>query len=171
MPRPIGRWIGQGLIFTLLTLLTQVGGLAQLAALALPRGRRLAAFAAAYLLLTLLIVPPLAGLAGRERLPCLRAEGAVAANPLVCLLNRGYLTLEARALVSDLGEALAARFPGSRVTPLEAGFPFLPGFPLLPLVTATTSTSICAEMTGPRPPCRPARPRAAAGSGSRPPAR
>lgn len=54
------------------------------------------------------------------------------AGMLTCLLNRGYARPEALALLDQLGTAMAERFPGSRVTTLEAGFPFVDGFPMLP---------------------------------------
>jgi hypothetical protein len=48
------------------------------------------------------------------------------------VLNRTYLRPEALGLVTKLDDAIADRFPGSRVTILEGSFPFLDGFPLPP---------------------------------------
>jgi hypothetical protein len=113
-----------------LTLLTQIGGLAYLAALLLTRRRRRAYLATATILIyaaaSIAIVPPLAGMLGRERVPC-------ASTTLVgCVLNRTYLKPEIIALVGTLDQAMASRFPGSNVTILEGSFPFFDGFPLPP---------------------------------------
>lgn len=137
--RPFVAFFCNALIVIGLTLLTQIGGLAYLAALlvtrrwrrsAISQWRRSAYPTAATLLVyaiaSIAIVPPLAGLLGRERVPC-------ASTTLVgCTLNRTYLTSETLALVAALDQAMASRFPGSNVTVLEGSFPFLDGFPLPP---------------------------------------
>jgi hypothetical protein len=56
----------------------------------------------------------------------------VAASSLTCALNRGYVRPELRELLVRLGTAARERFPGSQGTTLEASFPFVDGFPLLP---------------------------------------
>jgi hypothetical protein len=123
-----------------LTILTQVGGVALLATAWLARLRRWPAwlsvlgFVAVYGVTSFVIVPPLAKIGGRERLPCPatpeRPYGAV--NPLLCVLNRNYVRPEADAGVSALATHMAARYPGTITRYLDAGFPFLDGFPLMP---------------------------------------
>jgi hypothetical protein len=133
-------------LFVLLTALTQIGGLALLIGLAIGRFpavrhsppwlRRTAVALAAlaiYAVATAFLVPPLAKAMGRVQLPCGTSEGpVVAATWLTCALNRGYVRPEALALMTALGEAAGQRFPGSRLTTLEANFPFIDGFPLPP---------------------------------------
>lgn len=135
------------MIFAGLTLLTQIGGLAYLLGLAVgfipalrfsPRWLRrtavLTVAVASYAIMTIWLVPPLAQSAGRVRLPCgTNSEGpVVGATWLTCALNRGYLRLEVLEIVLALGDEIGRRFPGSQVTALEANFPFVDGFPLLP---------------------------------------
>jgi hypothetical protein len=123
-----------------LTILTQVGGLALLATAWLTRLRRgpawlaVLGFVAVYGLTTAVIVPPLAKIGGRERLPCVvgAATPYGAVSPLLCIMNRNYVRPEAKALVSSLATHMAARYPGTATRYLDAGFPFFDGFPLMP---------------------------------------
>ena len=136
------RFIGHLLAIALLTVVTQIGGLAYLLALILRRllwrseswrGSALLAFflliygagtAAAHL-----------GFVGeRVALPCWQSaeRPLVAASPLYCLLNRHYVTPETFRLAGDLALAMNEAFPGTVTQTLDAGFPFLDRFPLLP---------------------------------------
>jgi hypothetical protein len=132
------RLLRHTLVVVLLTLLTQVGGLAYIAALLVMRRwradaslwRRASYVSVATLLVyaaaSIALVPPLAALLGRVQVPC-------ASTTFVgCALNRGYVRPEVLALVTALDEAIADRFPGSGVTILEGSFPFFDGFPLPP---------------------------------------
>ncbi len=127
--------IWHGLIIILLTLLTQVGGLAWLIALGLRAvfGRLLLMFLICYLALTV-TAHYTAPLAGRTPLPCLDAGPAQVAvlNPLYCALNRHYVS----SAMKDHADALAAHmhdtYPGTRTRALDGNFPFIDGFPLLP---------------------------------------
>ena len=79
-----------------------------------------------YAVASIAIVPPLAGLFGRERVAC-------ASTTLVgCVFNRTYLKPKPLALMTALDQAMGNRFPGSGVTILEGSFPFVDGFPLPP---------------------------------------
>jgi hypothetical protein len=140
------RYTGFSLLFVVLTALTQIGGLVLLLGLAISRAlsmrrasawlRRTAvmlAMVASYGAMTAFLVPPLAKARGRVHLPCGTSDGAVvAATWLTCALNRGYVRPEALALLTVLGDEVGRRFPGSRLTTLEANFPFIDGFPLPP---------------------------------------
>jgi hypothetical protein len=132
---------GPVFVFLLLTALTQVGGVLYLAAFAIVRwmgvGRRRLATTILTLVLygaaTQFLVPPLAATIGRVRLPCgERSPSLAPATKLTCVLNRGYVRKEVRELLLALGDHMVERFSGSRVTTLEASFPFFDGFPLLP---------------------------------------
>ena len=139
--RPFVSFVCHTLIVVAFTLLTQIGGLAYVVALLATRrwrrgvslSRRAAYLTTASLLIyaatSIAIVPPLAGLLGRERAPC-------ASTRLVgCALNRAYLKPKTLALITALDEAIAAQFPGSSVTILEGSFPLFDGFPLPPHVS------------------------------------
>jgi len=125
----MAKAFGHGIILLALTALTQIGGLAWLAAL--PFRRRWLAFPLVYAGLsaaTLWLAP----FAGRVPLPCL-GDGPLRSHSfLFCAMNRHYVTPEMRALALDLAEAMATARPGTVTTTLDAGFPFLAGFPLLP---------------------------------------
>jgi len=131
------------LAFLALTLLTQIGGMAYLGALALGRhwrGRRrfrrlavMAMFMVLYAGLSL-SASAIAPSFGRVPLPCHAKEDAELAvqSTLYCVLNRHYVTPELKQVVGDLAKHMAARFPGTRLNVLDANFPFFDGFPLLP---------------------------------------
>jgi hypothetical protein len=135
--RPLISYLCHALIVALLTLLTQIGGVAHLAALLATRRwrrgsrcRRAASLAAATILIyvtaSIAIVPPLAGQFGRVRIPC-------ATSTLVgCALNRTYARPQLADLIESMNAQLARESPGSRITVLDAGFPFFDGFPLPP---------------------------------------
>lgn len=132
-------------IFLLLTLLTQIGGVIYL--LALGSGRLLPAksfssvqrCAATFLVGTLLyvvatvfIVPHVAAIFGRVRLSCSQSSSIITANSFTCWFNRGYVRSDVHSKLIALADEFQRANPGSRLTVLESGFPFIAGFPLLP---------------------------------------
>jgi hypothetical protein len=135
------------LIFFVLTVLTQVGGVIFILTwlvcrLVLPRGwsswRRGAAnvllFACLYEAASALLIPPLAAIGGRVPLPCrATAERPFAAgSAITCLLNRHYVDARLVALLTNLSREIDRAYPGTTTLYLDANFPFLNGFPLLP---------------------------------------
>jgi hypothetical protein len=139
-------WLGAG-AFILLTVLTQVGGLALIPCWLVARtplvrglpsamrgGLLLLVFLAGYSALTRLLVPSLAALGGRVPLPC-RADAArsfAAGHPLYCVLNRHYVDARVVPVLSQMSRDVATTHPGTITLFLDANFPFLDGFPLLP---------------------------------------
>lgn len=137
--RLIPRW-HQICIFAVLTLLTQIGGVAYLlsmvAASAMGVRRAIArlfvcvvGYAAATTSATV-IAPSF----GRIPISCLAGEAdrLVAQSMLYCLLNRNYVTPAMRDLVSALARQVDQKFPGTTTVVLDGNFPFWDGFPLLP---------------------------------------
>lgn len=112
-----------------LTLLSQLGGVAWLIALAFKR--RFMAFLLAYATLSLLVVWA-APQFGRTALPCFSNETMGQQSWAYCALNRHYVTPEMKTVLEDLAQAVTTQFPGTKVQFLDAGFPFVTGFPLLP---------------------------------------
>ena len=112
-----------------LTVLTQVGGIAYVIALGFRR--RFWAFVLVYVALSL-VATQTAPLFGRVPVPCL-GEGALQMrSPVFWALNRGYVTPELLAVSQDMAAHQADQHPGTVTQVLDAGFPFITGFPLLP---------------------------------------
>lgn len=136
-------------VAVLLTLLTQIGGAVLWVTLPLLEflgrvtrrfGRGAAwiapgvGFLAVYALAALVVVPPLAAPYSRQPLRCFGSadQPYAASSMLFCAANRHYASPAVHRLMVRVGREVAARYPGSVVTYLDAGFPFLDGFPLLP---------------------------------------
>ena len=135
------------LVFALLTVLTQVGGIIYL--LYQPfsrwiqrqmgaswRGRvlRAATFCTLYLAVSAWLVPPLARRWGRVPLPW----KAAAETPLkprhlfYCLANRHYVRPALREAVIATARLIERQHPGARLSYLDGNFPFWDGFRLFP---------------------------------------
>ncbi len=116
-------------IVLFLTLLTQLGGLAWLCAICFRR--RLVAFLLVYSALAIgaLFVAPMFG---REPIPCVSDESYRMKSKLYCVLNRQYVTPELEAVLQDFAETMEQEFPQTTTLILDANFPFISGFPLLP---------------------------------------
>ncbi len=131
------KFIGQVLIITLLTVVTQIGGVPYLLAVTLvqknakkKRLKRLALFSLLYILATFLVVPLIAPTFGRERI---RETDMVEAKSFFYkLANRNYVRPELNNAITDIAENLAARHSGIKLVYLDANFPFFDKFPLLP---------------------------------------
>ena len=117
------------LLAALLTVLTQIGGLAWL--LALGVRRRILGFLFAYMALSAGAFA-LAPAFGRVALPCFGSGAFAMHSPFFCALNRHYAVPEMAEVLRDAAEAMERAHPGTRLRVLDAGFPFLDGFPLLP---------------------------------------
>lgn len=123
------RVLFHSIVVVLLTILTQIGGIAWLVAL-LAR-RRLITFAAVYAFLSvasLWIAPQL----GRVPLPCLSDNDLRMRSVLYCALNRQYVTPAMKQTVEDLADHMSTRYPGTVTIALDGNFPFLNGFPMIP---------------------------------------
>ncbi|RYG93352.1 hypothetical protein EU803_01520 [Loktanella sp. IMCC34160] len=122
------RIIGHFSVIALLTVLTQLGGIAWLASLVFRR--RLLAFLAVYAAVWG-VAFALAPLTGREALPCfgkpLRMQSA-----FYCVTMRNYVTPDLAQVAAEAAQAVDAAYPGTVTLALDGGFPFLTGMPLLP---------------------------------------
>ena len=130
--------------FVFLTVVTQIGGLVFLVCLPICTylrskiknkilGVLSQIFVALlfYIVCTLCIVPPLARLGGRVPLPI---YGTVLQprNIGFCLLNRHYVKPQLKTLAIKVAQQLQQQYPGTVLLYLDAGFPFVDGFPLIP---------------------------------------
>jgi hypothetical protein len=126
------RFVLHGVVVVVLTLLTQLGGIAWLLALAYRRGnwRFWVAFVLGYVLL-LGAAQLAAPLAGRVPLPCggapLRMQSA-----FYCVTMRNFVSPEMQDVAQSAAGTVEAQFPGTVTLALDANFPFLDAFPMLP---------------------------------------
>ena len=122
------RFSGHAAWITFLTLLTQIGGIAWLIACLFRR--RWLAFVALYAALSIAALW-IAPMFGRVALPCtgetLRIQSAI-----YCALNRHYVVPELSQVLQETAVKAAKERPGTITQVLDANFPFLDGFPLLP---------------------------------------
>lgn len=126
------------LVFSLLTALTQIGGAVYLAGRWLARrgevtrlSARLAIFLLVYVSATTAAALT-APLFDRMPLSCFGGGSLQVQSPLYCALSRNFVTVEAKRAAEALSAAMALEFPGTVTLVLDANFPFLDGFPLLP---------------------------------------
>ncbi|MEM7686287.1 MAG: hypothetical protein ACFB03_12655 [Paracoccaceae bacterium] len=117
-----GTWI------LFLTLLTQLGGIAWIIALFFRRRFLVFALAYAALCASAFWVAPFTG---RVPLPC-TGENLRMQSWIYCAMNRHYVVPELAEVLEDTAGKAADRQPGTVTLVLDANFPFIDGFPLLP---------------------------------------
>ena len=123
------------LIFGVLTILTQIGGIAYLISLHLNKKwktrlklKQGLTFLGVYFVCTLLIVPLLAPIFGREKVK--HTKGIKPTNYMTVLLNRNYVRPSLNTLLQNTEKEL--KDTGIEIHYLDANFPFINKFPLLP---------------------------------------
>ena len=125
------------LIFTLLTIITQIGGIVYLSALFIIgrnkkqyRLKRLLVFSFLYVTCTFLIVPNVSPYFGRIKI---KDTAHISSHSFFTkFLNRNYVTEEMHQVITDISVKLQEEYSGIQVIYLDANFPFFDGFPLLP---------------------------------------
>ena len=133
------------MIICLLNVFTQVGGLVYLLSILthkltdkwtsnnyLKATYRFTSFVALYCLTTFLIVPLIANPLGRIQLPLTETNHLQPLNILTCLLNRNYVRPELKQAVFDVAKQMNDKFLGTTTNYLDANFPFIDKFPLIP---------------------------------------
>lgn len=88
-------------------------------------------FVGIYLFATALVIPFVAPFFGRVPLP-IRADTLRPRTMWTCILNRHYVNPKLKAIVLTTADQLKATTPYQRLLYLDANFPFLDGFPMLP---------------------------------------
>ena len=119
----------------LLTILTQLGGVAYLIAILIARSSfaRIMAFLCLFVWAGIgasFIAPSL----GRVPLACNASADPLlhARSRLYCVMNRHYVSVDLLTYATQLAATVNAVHPGTSTLTLDAGFPFLDGMPLLP---------------------------------------
>lgn len=130
-------FLGHLLLFSLLTIITQIGGIVYVLSLIIfPywkkdfRFKKSAIFFGIYLGATFLVVPLLAPLFGREKVK--HSEFIRPTNYATVLLNRNYVRPKMNALLDNTLKDLQAKQLPIYINYLDANFPFWDKFPLLP---------------------------------------
>lgn len=123
------RFLAHAILATVLTAVTQVGGLAWLIAIGFRR--RFLAFLCLYIALTVAAIW-VAPSFGRAALSCFDTGPLQVQSWMYCALNRTYVSQELADVLADTAEDMDQQFPGTQILVLDANFPFFDGFPLLP---------------------------------------
>lgn len=125
----------RSLIFLLLTIVTQVGGIIYLLALLFShfvkisiRFEKTIVFVGLYLIATFIFIPVLASMFSRERVK--HSEMIKPANYMTVLLNRNYVDPRLNKVLESA--AIKMQGSGTRINYLDANFPFFDNFPMLP---------------------------------------
>lgn len=125
------------LIIVLLTALTQIGGIIYLITILLlkkqtekKRLKRIGVFVILYLFATFLIVPNLAPVFGREKIK--ETEFLQAHSFFYKIANRNYVRPELNNAIEKIANELEKKNSGIKMIYLDANFPFIDKFPLLP---------------------------------------
>jgi hypothetical protein len=117
----------------LLTALTQIGGLIYLVSILVFRKqkrRKYLFFLGIYLLATYFLVPYLAPYFGREKI---KTSQIVRAHSFFYqITNRNYVKPEMNQLLLEVAQEFTKVYPNGSINCLDANFPFINRFPLLP---------------------------------------
>jgi hypothetical protein len=132
-------------IFIFLTILTQVGGIIFLISLLFHRyfnslGKnkwitflsKSLNFFLIYSFFTFLIIPKIAKAFGRVPLPITEENHLKPLNFLTCFLNRNYVRPELKSVALEVAKQMNEKYPGISINYLDANFPFINRFPLIP---------------------------------------
>ena len=123
------RFLLHAAIVVLLTILTQIGGLAWLAACMFRR--KLLAFLLTYSAMTVAVIF-VAPAFGRTALSCASNGPLQVQSWIYCASNRNYVTPQLADVLEQAAITMDKRYPGTKTLVLDANFPFFDGFPLLP---------------------------------------
>lgn len=132
-------FLGRAMVFSALTIATQIGGIAYLTGLGISfwRGHgRWQKLVCVFLAYTAFSIGAYfaAPLFGRVPLPCLAGgnDRIKLQSAAYCVLNRHYVSPDLKAVGDQLAADMAQKFPDAQTLALDANFPFFTGFPLLP---------------------------------------
>ena len=125
------------LLALLLTTITQIGGLVYVLTLLLIKRKRVKyklkrvlCFSILYTVCTFFVVPPLAKVYGRERVQ--QSQVVRPHSIFYILANRNYVTPALNSVLEQSALDIQQKYPGIKLVYLDANFPFIDGFPLLP---------------------------------------
>ena len=125
------------IVFTFLTLITQIGGVIYLIIefsikrnIPKYRFKKLGICIIVYMVMTFLIVPNIAPIFGREKI---KDTSQIKAHSFFTkLLNRNYVTPRLHKTLEEVANEFQHSYPEIQLMYLDANFPFINGFPLAP---------------------------------------
>jgi len=128
------------LIISLLTVVTQIGGLLwilnfgyyKIKKSSWSRWKKIFSFSILYIISTFLIVPNIAKLNGRIPLPITKSSNLMPHNYITPLLNRNYVKPKLKNQLTRIANDIHKENKKLKLSYLDANFPFIDGFPLLP---------------------------------------
>lgn len=143
--RQVMKIIKRIFIFSILSILTQIGGIIYLINFLFYRmiNRKTSSkvraqiytsisFVALYFMAVLIVVPLLARPLGRSALPIVLKKHVKPLNLAACLMNRHYVKPELLELIYTTADQINEIHPGTELYYLDANFPFFNKFPLAP---------------------------------------
>lgn len=128
------------IIVSLLTIVTQIGGILwvlNFGYFRLKKGQnskwvKLISFLIFYLISTFFVIPQLAKQNGRAPLPITKSTNLIPLNYLTPLLNRHYVKPKLKSQLIRIANEMNSENSKLKLSYLDANFPFIDGFPLLP---------------------------------------
>ncbi len=123
------KTILQLILFVFLTAITQIGGVIYLISLIISKRWKFnlpVSFFTLYFIATFLLIPYVAPVFGREKIK--NTRGIQPTNYMTILLNRNYVNPELNKILLQTEKDLK----GIKIHYLDANFPFINNFPLLP---------------------------------------
>lgn len=96
------------------------------------RFKRSGSFLVVYLIATIFIVPIIAEFAGRVPLPLTKSGNLIPHTIITPILNRHYVKPQLKSQLYDISHKINSGNVNLKVSYLDANFPFIDGFPLLP---------------------------------------
>lgn len=130
-------------IFLFFTVVTQIGGIPYLLNKLLYRHYisqakskvflyKFLGFVIIYSIFTFILIPALAKPFGRVALPITAKQNVKPLTLMTCLLNRHYVSPELQQILFETASEVSKKYPNSVLNYLDANFPFIDNFPLLP---------------------------------------
>ncbi len=133
--RKLLAWISYFSLFIILTIVTQIGGIVLLFSSIISnlihkqfRFKKSIVFLSCYLITTIVVVPVLAPFFGREKV--IHSDYVSPTTFATVILNRNYVKPELNELLRNVADRIAN--DRIHIKYLDANFPFLDGFPLIP---------------------------------------
>lgn len=120
------------ILVVFLTIISQIGGLIYLVSVLVFRQKkkRIVLFFGLYLLATFLFVPAIAPLFEREKVK--ENKHIIAQSFFYKMLNRNYVKPQMNVVLHKIAKEFSQKYNGIKIVYLDANFPFVNGFPLLP---------------------------------------